>query len=302
MELMRKILILLTCCSCFFASGRGQAQNDEDMRFLRSVIIEKGETSPGDIICILCSVTVKGKVPGDVIAIGGDLTVTGSIHGDAIAAGGRVSVLPGGRIDGDPIAVGGSVRTSGRVTVPAERVSVPYFHLPGQRSFDPLGVLSLAGFMLLVTAAAAAILRTHRSAGIADDLRRRPWLALLLGLAGWTLYLFLEEQLDTDGTLATLGYWMVSGLVLALLLIGYAGLVWLVGRLIARQHGGKNWVAGSLIVTIALLVPVAGALFVSLLLVLTMGSGIERTARSAAAIIARRRARGSKRINADERG
>jgi len=286
---MRNTAILLTCC--FFAFGLAQgADDDEETTFLRSVVVEKGETSPGDVICILCSVTVRGTVPGDVVAVGGDVELSGHIQGDAVAAGGRVSLLPGARIDGEPVAVGGSVTRTGRVSAPVEASSVPYFHLPGQRSFHPIGVLVLVGFMLLVTVAAAVIFRARQTARVADDLRQRAWLAFLLGLAGWVLYFFLEEQLDVDGALPTLGYWLVSGLVLALMLIGYAGLVWLLGRWIGRQDGWRAWAAGAFTLTIGLLVPVAGAFLVCLLLIVTLGSGIERTAGLAATIIFRRRA------------
>jgi len=273
--------------SCSFLFGLAQGADDEETRFIRSVVVQKDRTSPGDVICILCSVTVQGTVTGDVIAVGGDIEVSGSVTGDVIAAGGRVTVLSGAQTDGDLIAVGGSLETTSRAKPPADFLTVPYFHLPGQRSFHPIGVLTLICFMLLVTMAAAAIVRSGQSARISDEFVRRPWLILLLGLAGWILFGFAEEQLDAEGIFRTIAVWLLLGLVLAMMLFGYAGILWLLGRRVVGQQGWKAWAVAGLIVIVGLLVPVAGALLGCLLLIVTLGSGIERTTELGVAVVAR---------------
>jgi len=74
----------------------------------RSLIVQPGEKA-GDLVCVLCSIHVRGQTSGDVVAVLGNVTVaSGSkIAGDTVAVLGNVRLASGAQIGGDAATVGG---------------------------------------------------------------------------------------------------------------------------------------------------------------------------------------------------
>ncbi|RPJ54084.1 MAG: hypothetical protein EHM23_29665, partial [Acidobacteria bacterium] len=62
----------------------GQNQADEGTTsYLSSVTIDKGSTSE-EVVCILCSAEIQGRVTGDLVLVGGNADITGSVDGDVV--------------------------------------------------------------------------------------------------------------------------------------------------------------------------------------------------------------------------
>jgi hypothetical protein len=261
----------LACLSLLLLTASAQGQPDYT-EYAQSIHIAKGRTAR-EVVCILGSADIAGRVTGDVVAVGGDVTVSGLVEGDAVAAGGRVRLLPGGVVKGDAVAVGGTVENVSGTAVSSD--SFRFFHLPGQRSFDPVGAGFLVGGNILVILLGGFALGPMRADRIVDRIRRRWWLHFPLGVALWGAYLVLEDAVEPASTFGEIIWWMVALSASACMLLGYLGLAWLVGRVVSRREGLWGWLAGGAALTALLLVPVAGAFVALLLVVITLGTGLE---------------------------
>jgi hypothetical protein len=64
-----------------------------------------------DLVCMGCSIYVRGQVAGDVVAIMGRVVIddNAQVSGDVVSLVGNVRVNSGAKIAGDVSAVGGSV-------------------------------------------------------------------------------------------------------------------------------------------------------------------------------------------------
>jgi hypothetical protein len=243
----------------FVALARlGQAQEDDITRYLRSIEINQGQKVE-EVVCIWCSVKVTGTVTGDVVAIGGDVEVSGKVGGDAIASGGRVRLLTGGAVEGEAVAVGGIFSNEGSAPPKQGAESVPYVHLPGQRSIHPLGALTFTGINCLSALIGGAILRSRRSTNLADAILSHPAATVISGCITMTIWVLLWMAFDTDSRLLEIGFWAGQVVTTVLLFCGCTGIAWLAGRLIFPGFPPfLKWPAGALIVSALVLIPVAG--------------------------------------------
>src|SRR5579862_7598521 len=71
------------------------APSNDRVQIGRSITVEPGE-NVGDLVCIACSIRVRGQTAGDAVAIAGS-----------------ISLEDGAQIAGDSVAVAGSVRLEG---------------------------------------------------------------------------------------------------------------------------------------------------------------------------------------------
>lgn len=268
---------------------RTRAQDDDLVRYLRSIEVKAGESLP-DVVCVGCSVRVAGIVTGDVVAVAGDVEITGTIEGDAVAAGGRVRLLPGGSVEGEAVAVGGVVSLEGAAAPKGGVESVPYFHFPGQRSFHPLGILTFLGVNCLAAVIGGLILRERRCTNLADSIVQHPLSTTLIGVVVTTLW-FVLWSFDGEGSrTAQIAAWTAQGVVFILLFCGCTGIAWLAGRLIVpRLPFYVQMLEGAFIVSIVLLVPAAGAILLVVATVLAFGAAVVSALGTDAYWIGRRR-------------
>jgi hypothetical protein len=250
------------------------AEPAELSRSLRQIVVEAGQTV-GDVQCSGCSVVVRGNAEGDVIALGGDVTVEGTVKGDAIALGGSVHLLPGSQLHGDAAAIGGSVQVDAGARAEGDSDSLPYVHVPGQRSLRLPNVSSLLITDLTLLLLGALIFRRRRAENLAGALIRHPWAVVLAGflLMCVALLLFILSGIPRRYELL----W-ISLIVLGILftgLAGYLGVCQAIGRLAARRAGGViGPLAGAVLSTALLVIPVAGFGFFLVLAVTVLGSAL----------------------------
>ena len=233
-------------------------QDPERTQFLRDIRIEAGETAT-EVICFNCSIFVRGQLDGDAIAIGGDIVVQGTLHGDAVALGGSIRALPNSRADADLVALGGTVRAEPGASVTGDVDSLPYFHLPGQRSYSALGACIFCAVNIGILLGLGYVIGARRTENLAGMLRRHPWMTVAAGVVVLTLYLVLIILADM---LPRFGGFLIILITLAFLATsayGYAGLAWLAGRNLARSRPRLvTWLAGSLALTALSLMPILG--------------------------------------------
>ena len=311
---MKRIGLLLSCLLLPLAGLAEEVQVGEAIRFGSKV--EISEPVHGPLVIAAGHVVVNAPVEGNVRLAGGRVDVTGTVDGDASLAGGSISVT--GAVKRNVHAAGGHVLidapVGGNVSVAGGRLELgPNARIAGKLKFfggemqrDPAaqvvgavehvrgsnphreytvgerflrGWVWTMGLMLLAAIIAGALPGT--SARMAQELRERPWMTLLLGLIALTsipvaVVLVMITVIGIPiGILGLLGY-------AVLLLIGYVWLSVVLGGLLLERVKPETaartaWRVGAAVVTmlaIALLskVPFAGG-FVRLA-VLACGVGM----------------------------
>jgi len=263
-----KRMFLMCVSSVFFASP---VRAEDEVQYFRNVEVGREETK-GDLVCIGGSVTVAGKVEGDVVAIGGDIEISGTVEGDAVAAGGRVRLRPGAVVGGDAVAVGGKAEQSGNAVVKGDLESFPYFHLPGQRSLHPFGVLALAGSNMLLALAGGLLFRRKRSDSVAGALIKHPFLSACSGLILTCLWVLLWI-VDSGSRLGTILTWTGHTLALTWMLCGCTGIAWWSGNFVAgRCPPTMRWPAGALGISLVMLIPILGFALLAVITVCALGA------------------------------
>jgi cytoskeletal protein CcmA (bactofilin family) len=90
-------------------SNFAAAQKSADRVQIGSSILVEPDEKAGDLVCVACSIRVRGRTAGDVVAVAGSVTVESGaqIAGDTVAIAGHVRLESGARIGGDVTTVGG---------------------------------------------------------------------------------------------------------------------------------------------------------------------------------------------------
>ena len=311
---MKRIALLLSCLLLPPAALAQEVQVGETIRFGSDVVIS--EPVQGPLVIAAGHVVVKGPVEGNVRLAGGRVDVTGTVDGDASLAGGSITVT--GAVKRNVQAAGGHVLidgpVGGNVSVAGGKLELgPHARIEGKLKFfggemqrDPAaqvvgavehrrgsghhheytagerflhGWVWTMGLMLLAGIIAGALPGT--SGRMAQELRERPWMTLLLGLIALTsipvaAVLIMVTIIGIPiGIIGLLGY-------AVLLLIGYVWLSVVLGGLLLERVKPETaaitaWRVGAAVLTmlaIALLVrlPLAGG--VVKLAVLACGVGM----------------------------
>jgi hypothetical protein len=79
-----------------------------------------------DVICIACSIHVRGRVEGDVTTVGGSIVIEegAQVAGDVTTVAGDLRLDKGAKVSGDVTAVGGQVRRDPEAVVSGDVTSM----------------------------------------------------------------------------------------------------------------------------------------------------------------------------------
>lgn len=233
----------------------------------------------GTLLIVGGSVTLSGGGDGPVTVYGNSVTLGGDFAGDVrIVAGDRLTLLPGTNIRGAlvyqapmPAAIPDSASVGGGVTY-TEASYLPGAGISRTLAFASIGIFLLARVLaaLFLAGLLAGLFpqfaRTLVDAAYGSRMRKI-LLSMLLGFAAFVAVPILALLLSL--TFVGLGLAMLLFILYALLLLlslVYAGI--LVGGLFARRFLGRReirWsdgVLGTLALSLAALIPVAGLLLV----------------------------------------
>ncbi|HEX9943317.1 MAG TPA: hypothetical protein VGG03_14950 [Thermoanaerobaculia bacterium] len=227
-----------------------------------SVRVDKDEIVDA-AVAVGGSVTVDGEVEDEVAAIGGPAHIQGRVGGDVISVGSSVHLGPKAVVDGNVTSVGGRIRREPGSVIHGETAEVGFF--PWERHGRWLGpgwglwggflggvsdvmgsltVLVLMGLLVSLT-----LLVARRPLERVDrQLAAQPWQSAAVGLAGvvffWPLLFVVTILLliTIVGCLLIALYPFLFLWVALLLLLGYAAVVYRVGRWLEsrfnRRFGG----------------------------------------------------------------
>jgi hypothetical protein len=220
------------------------------VRFGGDVTVAEDEAIGDDVVAILGSARVDGRVDGAVVAIGG------SVH-----------LGPKANVRGDVTAVGGSIERAASSVVSGQineiRIAKPTFdplaHMrpwrnwrwfgdtvrnPFGGSFDLVGTLVRVGLIGLFAALMVAVLPAPVRR-VADRVAAEPWRSGLVGLAAQLLFVPLLVLTVVVLAVSIIGIPLLLLVPFALIvvalafLMGFAGASCAIGRWASRRAGGE---------------------------------------------------------------
>lgn len=242
----------------------------ERVQFARDIVIEAGQ-EVGDIVCIGCSILVRGTVLEDAVTVGGNIEIDGRVQGDAVASLGGIRLGPNARVGGDAVAIGVRIERDPQASVGGEVVSELPF--PSLRSLLLAAVLSFSIMNLTLVLISYLVAGEHRVGVVASTVRTRPGLALLAGLGMLTGAVILYVISPRLGPVTPVFATGVSIVLFLTLVLGYTGIsFWLGHRLTKSGHPLKACLLGALLITFLQLVPLLGLFAWLAFLLLGLGS------------------------------
>ncbi|MFQ5818320.1 MAG: hypothetical protein ACE5H2_10270 [Terriglobia bacterium] len=247
-------------------------EGDERVQFGRNIVIAADETV-GDVVCIFCSIRVRGTARGDAVAVGGSIAIDGRVGGDAVAVGGSVRLTPSAEVGHDAVAVGGRVDRDPQARVGGEVTTVGGLPMIGVGSLLLFGFLFCAAINLVLALLAYLIAGAPRVEVVANAVRERTGLVLLAGLGTLVAAVALFIISALLGPITPILAVVVSVALVVTLVVGYTGLSFWLGRSLAR--GVTPLVAlllGALLITILQLIPFLGLLVFLVFVLLALGS------------------------------
>jgi uncharacterized RDD family membrane protein YckC len=257
--------------------------------------LKAGETAEA-VVVIGGSAKIRGHVNQAVVVIGGNADIDSEvgdaavaimgnihagkgakIHGDTVAVLGRIEALAGALIEGDVVCVGGKseIAEGAKVKGDVQNVEIPAF--VGLQNWFYQCVLKLrplspkvgwvwivAGMFFACYLFIAAVFRSPVKACV-EVTFRRPATTFLLGL----LAIILKPLILLILTATGIGILVVVFLVPAIfvgVMFGKVALLEWTGQTLARQFGAESgikplfaFLVGAILLTLAYLVPVLGA-------------------------------------------
>lgn len=249
------------------------AEHGNDMVHIGRAIDVAPNEAIGDGVCVGCSIRVAGRASGDLVAVGGSVQVDGMVQGDAVVVGGNLRLGPGSVIHGDVNLVGGrlerdpTARIEGEISNPRALGSVGGLAL---LILGPLLFLLAVGVVLSVLC--VAVLGERRIETIVTALRQHTGLGLLTGLGVLAGFMILVAVFHWMGPVAPLASFGLCLALLALAIIGYAGVSAWVGHGLAPAAGLMGAViAGAVLVGVLQAIPVLGAFAILVFGLLALG-------------------------------
>lgn len=104
-------IIATIAVAVLFSTLAAADQQGDRVQFGHDIVVQPGDRA-GDLVCIACSIRVRGQAAGDAVAIAGSIRLeTGAqVAGDTVAIAGDVRLESGTQVSGDVVTIGGTVR------------------------------------------------------------------------------------------------------------------------------------------------------------------------------------------------
>lgn len=156
--------------------------SDDRVRVGASVHVGEDEVVDGDVVAVLGSVSVDGRVTGDVVSVMGSVNLgeDAIVEGEVVVVGGTLNREPGAVIEGgvEEVAWGG----------PNVHFGGPEFHAP---FLEGVGGMIMTVIWIVVLGALAALmylLARRPVERMAYRISESPWKAALVGLVAQILF------------------------------------------------------------------------------------------------------------------
>jgi hypothetical protein len=225
----------------------------------KRIVVEEGE-SGGDLVCVGCSIVVRGTA-GDVVSVGGRVDVSGHTTGDIVVVGGSLNLASTASVKGDVVTVGGSLNREPGATVTGE-VSETAGGAGGLLGFGLIGiallfVLPALLFGFLLTLAVYAIMGEPRVRNIASAISLRTGQVMGIGVLAAVIFIVVCAIFAHVGHAAGIVALAIVAAFGILTVVGYTGVSYWVGDKVSPGGSGfAKVLVGALIVTGLQLIPI----------------------------------------------
>jgi len=117
--------ISIAAVLALFSTGAAAQKSGDRVQIARDIVVQPNEKT-GDLVCVACSIRVRGQTAGDVVAVAGSVTFeTGAqVAGDTVAVGGSIRLESGTQVAGDITAVAGTVRRDPQAIIAGDVTSM----------------------------------------------------------------------------------------------------------------------------------------------------------------------------------
>jgi RDD family len=258
----------------------------------QNFVLEKGETTSGDLVLVRGHAKIDGTVNGDCVLVGSDADISGTINGDTVSVASKLRFSPGTVVNGDFVSVVSSVFGASEVHVNGERINMDVFSPDTLLGFDkwfsgtilllrPMSPDSFTSWFgalfVLAFCLGVGVLFPRLLADTGKVLQERAPASLLSGFAivpAAALFCFLL-------LVTVLGILVIPFVVATLIvfsLIGNAAVFQAIGQRLApklkdQKHGALAWIAlGAVVCWIIYCIPVIGFLAGSLVFLAGLGA------------------------------
>jgi hypothetical protein len=260
---------------CIGCSIRVEGRTEEVVAIGGNIEVA-GETR--EVVAIGGNIEVTGRTRREVVAIGGDVDVSGSVGRELVSVFGNVNLREGAEVRQDVVSVGGRIRGADRAHIGGNVKSVQAF-LPVLRFgfLLMLVIFLVAGLVVqpLLAVLGHAILGERRVWVLAETTRSRAGLCFALGMGlvvGWFMLSVIGALTPLVGPLLSLPVWLIF---FVLLVVGYTGISYWVGRSMASSSGAMAaTLLGAVLVTILQLIPIVGWLAFFAFSLMALGSAL----------------------------
>ncbi len=115
--LLRAMLRILSVSVLFAAPALAQ-HNPDQVQINHDIVLDPG-VKAGDLVCVNCSIFVRGETAGDVVAVHGNVVIEpgGHVGGGVTTVLGDLRLQNTAQVGGDAVTVGGIVRREPEATV-----------------------------------------------------------------------------------------------------------------------------------------------------------------------------------------
>jgi len=103
--------VVVTAMVALFSSLGNAEQSGDRVQIGNDIIVQAGENA-GDVVCVLCSIRMRGQARGDVVAVAGSVTLEGGAQiGQGVTVVlGSARLQSATQVAGDVVVVGGALR------------------------------------------------------------------------------------------------------------------------------------------------------------------------------------------------
>jgi formylmethanofuran dehydrogenase subunit C len=116
---------LLVVVSAFFSTPLVAEQNSGQVHIAQDIYVQPQDKA-GDLVCVGCSIYIRGQVAGDAVAIGGSVVLEqgAQVAGGVTTVVGNIRLQTGTQIAGDVAAIAGMVKRDPQSTISGDVTSL----------------------------------------------------------------------------------------------------------------------------------------------------------------------------------
>jgi len=269
---MRRYLVALVALLTLVPAGPALAADTPNDKFVvqGNVLVDRGETVPGDVFVADGDVLIRGTVKGDVIAGTGDVVIRGTVGGDVVTGTGQATLGRAARVSGDLVYFKHKPVVTRGAEVAGETKDA------GGEIGDVLQAIAIGAWIavsvsLLLFGIILLLLAPKAGEAIGRTARARWGMSIGVGVAAFILLPLIVGLAMVTVIGIPLGVILLF-LLVPLYAMAYCASAFAVGRLILKNSVILAFVVGIVILELLSLVPILNA-FVGLL-ALIFGLGL----------------------------